>query len=61
MTTTKNWLTGKKTYIVAALLVLVSLVNFLTGDMTFIEFVTSPDMLILLNALGIGSIRHAIK
>jgi len=51
---------GYKTYIVSGLMVGVGLVNLATGDITFAQFLTSPDVLILLNGLGLGAVRDAI-
>ena len=56
-----SFLKGYKTYIVAVLLVLVALVNMLTGDMSLGELLTDPNLLILLNGLGMGSLRAAVK
>ena len=56
-----TWLSGKKTYIVASLMVLIGIVNFVTGDIGFIEFITSENILILLNGLGMGGLRHSIR
>jgi hypothetical protein len=55
-----NFLKGYKTYIVATLLVLVSLVHLATGDISIIEFIKSPDVLVLLNGLGLGALRAAL-
>ncbi len=56
-----NFLKGYKTYIIATLLVLVSLVHLITGDIGIFDFVQSPDLLILLNGLGLGALRSAVK
>ena len=56
-----NFLKGKKTYIVAVLLVLVALVNLLAGDIYWSELLADPSLIILLNGLGIGSLRAALK
>lgn len=55
-----NFLKGYKTYIIAALLVLVALVHFVTGDTTLIQAVNDPNLLILLNGLGLGALRSAL-
>lgn len=56
-----SFLKGYKTYIIAILLVLVAIVNILVGDLSMMEFLTDPSLLILLNGLGIGSLRAALK
>lgn len=56
-----NFIKGKKTYIIAALLVLVALVNVITGDTSIAEFLESPDLLVLLNGLGLATLRAAVN
>ena len=53
-------LKGYKTYIVSALLVAVSLVHLLSGDMSLITFLNSPDLIVLLQGLGLGALRAAM-
>lgn len=50
-------LKGYKTYIISFLLVLVSLVNLLTGDVSIQDVLNSPDLLVLLNGLGLAALR----
>jgi len=57
----QEFLKGKKTYIVATLLTLASLTNLLAGDITFVEFVNSDKLWVLLNGLGLGTLRAAIR
>ena len=52
-----DWLKGKKTHIIATLMVLVSLVRLMAGDTSFAEFFTSNDINLLLEGLGIGALR----
>jgi|DEB0MinimDraft_4_1074332.scaffolds.fasta_scaffold39072_1 hypothetical protein len=56
----KQFLKGRKTYIVATLLVLVSLVNFLAGDASIQEFLSDPNLIVLLNGLGLAAIRNGV-
>ena len=56
----KEFFKGKKTYIVAILLVAVAIVQWLSGDMTLIEFINSEAVLTLLSAFGLSSLRAAI-
>ncbi|MDH3257358.1 MAG: hypothetical protein OEM27_07055 [Nitrospinota bacterium] len=55
------WLKGKKTYIVAGLMVLTSLVHLLSGDMGFAELVTSEHFNTLLQGLGLGTLRAGVS
>lgn len=56
----REFLKGRKTYIVAALMFLVALVDVLSGDMTIAEFFKSPELIRVLEALGLISIRAGI-
>jgi len=56
-----NWLNGKKTYIISALMVLVSLVHLVTGNLTPMEFISSDHMMNLLEALGFTTLRVGIQ
>ena len=56
-----NALQGKKTYIIAGLMVLSSIVRLIVGDITVIEFIMSQDVLFLLNGLGLGTLRAGIS
>jgi len=60
MQTIRTILKGRKTYVVAVLMVLVSAVNYLTGDISFIDFITSTDVQLLLEGLGLGALRAGI-
>ena len=50
-----EWLKGKKTYIVAAALVLTALSGFVTGDVTLAQAVDQA-----LTGLGLGAVRAGI-
>ena len=56
----KNFLSGRKTYITAFLMVLVSVVNYVTGDISLTEFVSSGEVELLLQGLGLGFVRAGI-
>jgi len=56
-----NWLSGKKTYILVILGVLTILIHYLTGDMTFMQFINSDEFIKLLELLGIGTVRLGIS
>lgn len=55
------YLSGKKTYIVALLLVVISVLDVVTGDMTVSELVADDNLIILLNGLGMASLRAGIS
>jgi hypothetical protein len=56
-----NWLNGKKTYIVSILMLFVSSLNLITGDISLNEFVSSDSMTLLLEAMGLSSLRAGVK
>lgn len=56
-----DWLKGRKTYIVASLMVLVSIVKLAVGDLTFTEFFSGNDINTLLEGLGVGALRAGIS
>ena len=56
-----SWLNGKKTYIVSILMLFVSLLNLITVDITLNEFISSDSMMLLLEAMGLSSLRAGIK
>ena len=55
------FLKGKKTYIVAGLLVIVSILDVITGDVTVVELVSDPNVVILLNGLGLATLRAGVQ
>lgn len=61
MKTVKDFLSGKKTYIVAFLMVLIGLVNFATGELSLVDFLQSPEVNTLLGGLAIGFLRAGIS
>ena len=54
-----NFLSGQKTYVVAALMVIVGLVNALTGDAGAWQGILD-NALIILNGLGMGALRAGV-
>jgi hypothetical protein len=56
-----NWLKGKKTYIIAGLMVSASLVHLLSGDMDFVEFATSEHLNTLFEGVGLGTLRAGVS
>lgn len=58
-----EWLRGKKTYIISALMACVGLVDMVTTDLSFsgvIDFITSGNIQTLLEAAGLSSLRAGI-
>ncbi len=55
------WLKGKKTYLIAGLMVLVSMLHLITGDMSLAEFVTSEHVNTLLEGVGLGTLRAGVS
>ena len=55
-----NWLNGKKTYIISALMVVVSLMNLITGDLTLVEFLKGEQMINLFEAVGLTTLRVGV-
>jgi len=53
-------LKGRKTYIVSGLMVAISVVRMIVGEMSIAEFVMSPDVMALLNGIGLGTLRSGI-
>jgi len=56
-----SWLNGKKTYVVSALMVLISSLNLFIGDISLIEFMSSDSMALLLEAMGLSALRAGVK
>jgi len=54
-----SWLSGKRTYIVAALMILAGIVNGLTGEAGAWQGVMD-NALVILNGLGLGTLRAGI-
>ncbi len=51
---------GYKTFIVSGLLVIVGLINLLAGDISLTQFLSSPDLLVILGGLGLAGLRDAV-
>lgn len=56
-----QWLKGKKTYIIAGLMVMVSLTHLFSGDMGFVEFVTGEHFNTLLEGIGLSTLRAGVS
>ncbi len=55
-----NWLNGKKTYIISALMILVSLMHLVTGDLTLVDFLKGDQMINLFEAVGLTTLRVGV-
>jgi len=56
----KQYLSGKKTYIVAGLMVFIGFINLVTGDLTLQQFIASPDLHLVLEGMGVSTLRLGI-
>lgn len=54
------FLSGKKTYIIAALMVLIGLVHLVTGDTSLTTFLNDPNLLFVLNGFGLAFLRVGV-
>ncbi len=62
MNAIRNELSGKKTYIVAGLLVIVAILDVITGDVSVSEFINNDsNVRTLLEGLGLASLRAGIS
>ncbi len=55
-----NILKGKKTHIVAGIMVLKSIILLLVGDMTLFQFFGDPNFNTLLTGMGLSTVRAGI-
>lgn len=54
------WLKGRKTYIISILGILTVFVGWLSGDMSFMQFVSSESFQTMLQWAGLGTVRAAL-
>lgn len=55
------FLKGKKTYVVAFLLALVALIDVIVGDVSISDFISDPNLVILLQGVGLATLRAGIS
>ena len=55
-----GFLKGKKTHIIAILMFVVALLKVLDGDITWVQFFNSPELLQMLAAFGLSSLRAGV-
>ncbi len=56
-----SWFIGKKTYIVSILMIFVSSLNLISGNISLSEFISSDSMSLLLEAMGLSALRAGVK
>ena len=56
-----QWLQGKKTYVIASLMVAVSLTQLLSGDIGLAEFAASEHLNTLLEGVGLATLRAGVS
>lgn len=57
----KKLLSGKKAHITAALMVCIGIVNLIAGDLTLQQLIASPDLHLVLEGMGISTLRLGIS
>ena len=55
-----DFLRGKKTYIIAGLMVIISIIKLISGDMAIVEAISSPHFNMLLQGFGLGTLRAGV-
>lgn len=58
---TRNFFSGKKTYIIGGLMATIALVNALAGDLSFQEFLKDPNLKLLLEGLLAITLRRGVE
>ncbi len=56
----KKLLSGKKAHITAGLMVCIGIINLLAGDLTLQQLIASPDLHLVLEGMGVSTIRLGI-
>jgi hypothetical protein len=54
-------LSGKKTYIIAAVMVFFAILDVIQGSMTVSQLVSSDNLRLLLEGLGLASLRAGVS
>lgn len=57
----KQFLSGKKTYLISVLMILIGLIKLIVGDISMIDFITSEDVMFILGGAGLGTMRAAVE
>ena len=56
----ESFLQGKKTHIIAFLMVVIAVVNYITGDLALVDLVGDPNLQLFLNGLGLSALRAGV-
>jgi len=56
----KKILSGKKAHITAGLMVCIGIINLISGDLTLQQLIASPDLHLVLEGMGISTLRLGI-
>lgn len=56
----KNYLSGKKTYVISVLMILIGLVKLIVGDISLLDFIMSDDIMFILGGAGLGAVRAGV-
>jgi len=59
----KEWLMGKKTFMVAGLMVTIGVIQILSGegDLTWATLLASDDLMTVLAGVGLGTLRAGVN
>lgn len=57
----RNFLPGYKTHIIAWLMVLIGVVHVVSGDTTTAQFLADPNLILVLEGLGLSALRSAVS
>ena len=55
-----EWIKGKKTYIVSVLMIVVALVQTITGELSWSEFFSSDYIRMILEGFSLGFLRAGV-
>jgi len=55
-----KFLSGKKAHITAGLMVCIGVINLISGDLTLQQLIASPDLHLVLEGMGISTLRLGI-
>lgn len=56
-----QWLQGRKTYVIASLMVAASLIHLISGDIGLAEFAASEHLNTLLEGVGLATLRAGVS
>ena len=56
-----SWLKGRKSYIIAGLMLAAGIVQVIVGDMSIMDFLHSPALFEILGGLGLAALRAGVS